>query len=189
METQARHRSKPPSQFRCRAPRPDGRRCTRSISRSGRPRRVTHWPYLPMELPGRRYLCAGCRAPVLICSCCDRGNRYCTAGCAPQARHQSIRAAGRRYQDTHRGRLTHAQRQRRYRARQQKVTHQGSPPPPLPVQLATEPIVKKSTSPPPWHCHLCNQLLPEFVRQDFLRRRIRRSHPDRRAPFGPYPRN
>ena len=142
-----------------------------------------------MELPGRRYLCAGCRAPVLICSYCDRGNRYCTQGCAPQARQQSIRAAGNRYQDTHRGRRAHTERQRRYRAREQKVTHQGSPLPPLPVQLATEPTVTKSTSPPPWHCHLCHQGLPEFVRQDFLRCRIRRSHPDRRVPFGPYPRN
>ena len=189
METQARRRSKPPSQFRCRAPRPSGRRCTRSISRSGRPRRVPHWPCLPMDLPGRRYLCAGCRTPVLMCSHCDRGNRFCTAGCASQARRQSLRSAGRRYQDTHRGRRAHAERQRRYRARQQKVTHQSSPPPALPVQLVTEPTVKKYTLPPPWHCHLCHRVLPEFVRQDFLRRRIRRFQSDRRDPFGHYPRN
>ena len=35
-----------------------------------------------MESTGRRYLCAACRAAVLICSHCDRGQRYCAAGCA-----------------------------------------------------------------------------------------------------------
>jgi hypothetical protein len=140
-----------------------------------------------MELPGRRYLCAGCRTPVLICSHCDRGNRYCTASCASQARQQSIRAAGRRYQDTHCGRRAHAERQRRYRARQQKVTHHRSPPPPSPVPLATEPTATKSL-PPPWHCHFCQRPLAELVRQDFLRSPVRRSPSDRSTPFGPYPR-
>jgi len=74
-----------------------------------------------MDLPGRRYLCAGCRAPVLICNHCDRGNRYCTAQCAHQARRRSVRAAGWRYQVSLRGRHAHAERQRRYRARQQEV--------------------------------------------------------------------
>ena len=148
-----------------------------------------HWPSLPMDLPGRRYLCARCRTAVIICSHCDRGHRYCTSRCADHARRNAIHAAGCRYQASRRGRHAHAERQRRYRAKQQKVTHQGSPPPPLPVQLAAEPIVKKSTSPPPWHCHFCHQGLPEFVRQDFLRCRIRRSYSNRRTPFDPYPGN
>ena len=142
-----------------------------------------------MDILGRRYLCVSCRTPVLICSYCDRGNRYCAEGCAMQARRQSIRSAGQRYQDAHRGRRAHAERQRRYRARQQKVTHQGSPPPPLPVPLAAEPIVKKSTSSLLWHCHFCHQVLSQFVRQDFLRCRIRRSHSNRRTALDPYPRN
>lgn len=33
-------------------------------------------------LPGRRYLCANCHTEVLICSPCDRGNRYCSGDCA-----------------------------------------------------------------------------------------------------------
>ena len=40
----------------------------------------------------------------------------------------TLHAAGRRYQASHRGRIKHAQRSRRYRARQNKVTHHGSPP-------------------------------------------------------------
>jgi len=48
----------------------------------------------------------------LICSHCDRGQRYCTTRCADEARRQSIRASGRRYQDSSRGHHTHAERWR-----------------------------------------------------------------------------
>ena len=75
-----------------------------------------------MESSGRFFLCAGCRVQVLVCSYCDRGQIYCAGTCAPRARHESMRAAGRRYQDSHRGRRKHAERSRRYRARQNKVT-------------------------------------------------------------------
>ena len=142
-----------------------------------------------MEPPGRRYLCAGCRTAVLICSHCDRGQRYCTPGCAERARRHSLRAAGHRYQATSQGRLAHAERQRRYRARQQKVTHQGSPPVPPAVPLAAEPTGHKGMSLPPWQCCRCHRPLPAWVRQDFLRRRIRRPSPsDRRLhSHGPIP--
>lgn len=139
-----------------------------------------------MDLPGRRYLCAGCRTAVLICSHCDRGHRYCTPKCADQARRGAVRAAGCRYQASLRGRHAHAERQRRYRARQQKVTHQGSPPTALTDPLATEPTVP--VTPVPWHCCRCRKTLPEWVRQDFLRRRIRRHRTDR-STHGPHPRN
>jgi len=139
-----------------------------------------------MDLPGRRYLCVACHTAVLICSHCDRGHRYCSAGCANQARRRSVRAAGSRYQDSLPGRRAHAERQRRYRARQQKVTHQGSPPLAMADQLATEPMVR--VIPAPWHCCRCRQSLPDAVRQDFLRRRIRRYRTDR-STHGPYPRN
>ena len=138
-----------------------------------------------MDLPGRLYLCAGCRTAVLICSHCDRGQRYCT-GCAGEARRRSVRAAGRRYQASLRGRHAHAKRQQRYRARtalhslrSQKVTHQGSPPPACADQLSSEPSVP--VKPVPGHCWRCQRPLPDWVRQDFLRRRIRRSPPDRRT--------
>lgn len=139
-----------------------------------------------MELPGRRYLCAGCRAAVIICSHCDRGHRYCTTTCAEHARRQAVRAAGGRYQASLRGRHAHAERQRRYRSRMQKVTHQGSPPPASADPLAAEPMTP--VIPLPWHCGRCHRTLPDWVRQDFLRRRIRRLQPDR-SVHGPYPRN
>ena len=139
-----------------------------------------------MDLPGRRYLCAACRTAVLICSHCDRGHRYCTPTCAEEARHEAVRAAGRRYQASRRGRRAHAQRQRRYRARTQKVTHQGSPPVALPAQLTPEPTAPALL--PPWHCWRCRRALPEGVRQDFLRSPVRRTR-THRSVHGPYPRN
>jgi hypothetical protein len=42
----------------------------------------------------RLFLCERCRALVLICSCCDRGQIYCANGCAEEVRRQSVRAAG-----------------------------------------------------------------------------------------------
>ena len=33
----------------------------------------------------RRFLCARCRAPALVCSHCDRGQIYCAAACAAGA--------------------------------------------------------------------------------------------------------
>jgi hypothetical protein len=81
-----------------------------------------------MQNTARLFTCARCRAQVLICSRCDRGHIYCGPRCSQQARRESLRAAGRRYQHSRRGRLTHAERQHRYRRRPHKVTHQGSVP-------------------------------------------------------------
>ena len=82
-----------------------------------------------MEATGRLFLCPCCRTQVVVCSRCDRGQIYCAAGCAEAARRASLQAAGRRYQKSRNGRLKHAERSRRYRLRQQNVTHQGSMPP------------------------------------------------------------
>ena len=154
-----------------------------------------------MESSGRHYLCARCRTAVIVCSHCDRGQRYCAGGCAQMARAYSLKAAGQRYQTSLRGRRTHAARQRVYRAKQIKVTHQGSPPQPpsdlLPSigettsqstkpaswQVAGYPTLCVEIAPPlPWHCHFCGRLQAQFVRHGYLRRRIRRPLrlPDRR---------
>ena len=82
----------------------------------------------PSDASARLFVCVRCRAQVLICSCCDRGQIYCAGSCAREARYQAQRAAGRRYQASRRGRVCHAARASRYRARQKNVTHQGSPP-------------------------------------------------------------
>ena len=135
--------------------------------------------------PGRRYLCAGCRQPVLICRDCDRGQRYCGAGCAEAARCVSMREAGARSQASHRGRLAHAERQRRYRARCNKVTHQGSEPEPPSAELAAMSAVRETSR---CSCHFCGRQLPERVRLDFLRTPVRSTSPMQRARHAYYPR-
>lgn len=83
-----------------------------------------------MDRPGRQFLCARCRKQVVLCSRCDRGNRYCGRACARQARVDGRRKTTSRYQRSFRGRLAHAARSRRWRQRRaeaaQNVTHQGS---------------------------------------------------------------
>jgi len=66
------------------------------------------------DLPARRFVCVLCRAPVLVCSHCDRGQIYCATGCAATARRQSQGDTGRRYQDSLPGRLHHAARTQRW---------------------------------------------------------------------------
>ncbi len=138
----------------------------------------------------RFYLCAdqGCRVQVLICSDCDRGHIYC-ADCAPGARRRSLHGAGRRYQASSRGRIKHAERSRRYRARQYRareniVTHHGSPPDQTdalliedPVVVVEQPLPVDSRQPPRrqgWCCSRCGRRCSTHVRQGFLPRRVRR---------------
>lgn len=128
-----------------------------------------------MQNTARLFTCARCRAQVRICSRCDRGQIYCGPACSQQARRASLRAAGRRYQRTRRGRLTHAERQRRYRRRSNKVTHQGSGPERPHDSLSPESrtALGHSLRYPPIHsqgphCHFCQRPCSAFVRLDFL---------------------
>jgi len=128
-----------------------------------------------MELNPRRYLCACCRIAVIICSHCDRGNRYCSADCAARVRTRCVRAAGELYQTSLRGRHAHAARQRRYRSNQTNiVTHQGSPPVAVPVLLPPDATPLQFDALEPGQCHFCRRTCALFVRIGFLRRRVRR---------------
>jgi len=150
--------------------------------------------------PARLFLCVRCKAQVLVCSHCDRGQIYCAQGCAQTARRDAQRAAGRRYQASRRGRVNHAARAGRYRARQNNVTHQGSPPQPADDLVMASAVVSASkpasacpgeaARPSPgrrsgnWSCHWCGCRCPPFVRREFLRRRtgsIRRQTSPRRT--------
>ena len=135
--------------------------CTRGRTRPARPRQIAG-VHMGDE-PARRFLCARCRAPVLVCSHCDRGQIYCATGCAAAARQQSLREAGWRYQGSLRGRFRHAARTRRWRERQallavsvarsemarpQSVTHQGSPLPASDAVLVAVPSTVAATVAP-----------------------------------------
>jgi hypothetical protein len=146
-------------------------------------------------------VCARCREQVLLCSRCDRGQRYCGQGCSRAARLESRRAAGRRYQRSRAGRLAHAARSRRWRQRRQEcaseqradaaaldggvinfVTHQGSPKPapdaPLTLGAEFDAAVTGGLTPPSAvRCRHCAAPLPQWVRQGFLRHGMRRWPP------------
>ena len=136
-----------------------------------------------MQSSARLFNCARCRCQVVICSHCDRGNVYCGKRCAQAARCQSRREAGRRYQETRRGRFAHAERQRRYRQRRRaKVTHQGSPPllPDETLPAESEPSARRSDflaadCIDAIRCHLCGRVCSDFVRPSFLHRRRTRT--------------
>lgn len=142
--------------------------CTRGRSRPAHPRQLAGVPM--RDQPARRFVCARCRAPVLVCGHCDRGQIYCATGCAATARRQLQLNAGRRYQGSLRGRFNHAARTRRWRERQaaqamaasmpaaasvatstaQSVTHQGSPAPASDAVLAipsSMPVVAAAPAP------------------------------------------
>jgi hypothetical protein len=127
---------------------------------------------------GRLFLCVNCRAQTVICSACDRGQRYCSPECAAHVRSARVRDAGRRYQHSERGRATHAERMRRCRAKQADVTHQG------PIistgREVSAPVAEPSITPASKttamanveqqpRCHLCGCACSAFVRLGFLR--------------------
>jgi len=146
-----------------------------------------------MDQPARLYLCARCRIQVVLCSRCDRGNRYCGRPCRHQAREDARRQTAQRYQRSWRGRIAHAQRSRRWRQRRaaaagggddaHNVTHQGSQP-----GLAAAPLVAwthdsassglTDTAAPSapqeidgtcWYCRRCGTWQPARVRLGFVR--------------------
>ena len=152
----------------------------------------------PAATTARFFLCVRCQAQALVCSHCDCGQIYCAQGCSQTARRDAQRAAGRRYQASRRGRVNHAARAGRYRARQNNVTHQGSPPhrsDDLVMTSAVESASKPSSASPgevarpsprsgSWSCHWCGCRCRPFVRREFLRRRtgsIRRQTSPRRT--------
>jgi len=124
-----------------------------------------------MELSARLYNCARCHALITICSPCDRNNIYCGSTCSRTARQKSCSMASQRYQKSHRGRMKHAERQRHYRRRQNKiVTHHSSPILPPHVVLTPKPngLIARAIS-GHLRCHFCDKPCSAFLRRGYLR--------------------
>ena len=145
----------------------------------------------------RRYHCARCQVPVLICSHCDRGQIYCFNGCRELAQKERGKRKAKRYQSTPQGQRNNARRQSNYRKRQ------GAPPTPVstesavnstqsntPNKPAADPEITKivthrgsavpgasvvlpdsSNSSSFFHCDCCSRACSHFVRIHFLRTR------------------
>lgn len=131
-----------------------------------------------MPATGRLFLCARCRAQVVVCRRCDRGQIYCGGDCSQASRRARLREAGQRYQLSRRGRFAHAERMRRYRQRLNKVTHQRSPTPVADalLQLTSTTTATASTStvaaPGSTPCSFCRCICSGLVRIGPLRRRV-----------------
>ena len=149
------------------------------------------------EQPARMFLCACCRVQVIVCSHCDRGQRYCAAGCSERTRQHLQGQAAKRYQNSLKGRHRHAGRMRRWRARRRvkanKVTHQGcmdtpandvlGASPSLPLPPTSEPLCTPSPAlpslqsavapaqavPDQRHCHFCGTKVSAALRLNLLR--------------------
>jgi hypothetical protein len=133
-----------------------------------------------MEPIGRFFLCACCQRQTVICSSCDRGQIYCSPTCAESMRCACLREAGRRYQQSERGRANHARRMVRYRAKSATgVTHQGPVSRPDEAALPVDAPQRPSSRPPVhthasselWRCQVCQCACAAFVRLGFLHTR------------------
>ncbi len=117
-----------------------------------------------IDLALRFLRCPECRRLVAICERCDSGRVACSDACARERRRRHRREAGRRYQATPRGANKHAERQRRYRARQRaRVTH-------APDVIPNEPLrqlpvaVSMSVRPDLGRCARCKTASSGFFR-------------------------
>lgn len=143
----------------------------------------------------RRYHCARCHQPVLICSYCDRGNIYCFDGCARAAEKERCKRNAKRYRDSAKGRRSTATRQRNNRLRQAmsgsdpepSKQHQDTPEPAsaepdatssdLPIvthrgsvdEPGSAPLISLPTQPRVVYCNGCQRACNEAMRIDFLR--------------------
>jgi hypothetical protein len=151
------------------------------------------------------FLFARCREPVVLCSRCDRGNRYCGDECSTEARRAFGRDAGRRYQAGGIGRSMHAARSRRWRLQRKAklvlpaedesgVTHHGLTdepvePPRVPhtsVVLAVPSTGLDTAVQVLWRaCPRCAVAVSPFVRQRFLRSHVAAT--GQRLPQPPVP--
>jgi hypothetical protein len=118
----------------------------------------------------RIFNCASCYLQVLVCRACDRGQLYCKP-CSKITRQQAIREAKKRYQQTRKGRLKHADRQKRYMLKkqlQQKMTYTGSPQqaPHDSLLLVVEQTAEESSA--KRVCHFCGSVCGPWLRHDFL---------------------
>ena len=149
----------------------------------------------------RRYHCARCHQPVIICRHCDRGNIYCFDGCAKKANNERCQRNAKRYRRSAKGRRSNAARQRRNRLRKaleqlnreaSKQRHEKpiAPCPESSITACDQPIVTHRGSvveprgasltfkPQQQHvvyCNACQRVCSEAMRIDFLRTSRHRS--------------
>ncbi len=148
------------------------------------------------QLTARVYNCERCHQQVKICSPCDRGNIYCV-DCGTIARQEKQKEANHRHQKTAKGRFNNAERQNKFRAEQhkketeeKKVTYQGST-----SNTDSSSCHQASDTGAQWFqeqqsggkccCHFCGREVSDYLRQDFMRYAIAKTHKGSLLPAGP----
>jgi hypothetical protein len=134
----------------------------------------------------RRFFCDRCQVPVVVCTPCDRGQRYCGPDCSQAARREKQRASNRRYQSTERGRKLHNARQARYKDRQRNRLRQTATDPEVTEQgyqeAVSQPLDAKR-QPARRSCMVCGAPRTEFLRLEPKARRPKTlRHHRRRVP-------
>lgn len=139
-----------------------------------------------MKQTSRLYQCALCHRQAIVCSQCDRGQIYCSKTCSDKARTQSVKSARTRYRQSFKGKRNHAACQARYRDRLSKIVmDQGSPP--LDQCASMDSLNKhpknteKEQSPEQLTCCFCKKQVSDWLRSDFLRRRVSKNRAELRA--------
>lgn len=133
-----------------------------------------------MKNSSRLYYCRLCNSQAIICTRCDRGNEYCSKECSQAARRKSCNEANQRYQDTSKGKIQNALRQKRFRScKYKKVTDQGSAKLSLNDLLAMAKNKAKAIfigpETKPYRCCICGNPVPDWFRKDFLRTKAKKS--------------
>lgn len=121
----------------------------------------------------RRFTCRGCGKTCVICRSCDRGNRYCSPECSTSIRRTTVRRASKRFQETPRGRDNHRKRQRLYRKKTQRVTHQGSNP--IGTHSDSTPLISSACQS---KCCRCGATSTGFARGTYLPKARKAPHDD-----------
>lgn len=145
------------------------------------------WRFVAAVDSHRVFACAACRVRVVICRRCDRGNKYCAAGCAAERRRAIRRTAERNYRKSELGRRNNAARQRRYRDRRRRgaiaVTHPSPPAAAAPLETVSRRAPRhhehdrnlrasaRTRSDSAATCCFCGELCGNYSRNSFLRRR------------------
>jgi hypothetical protein len=117
----------------------------------------------------RSFRCGTCLQEALICSRCDRGNRYCSPACSKEARRKQCRAARHRYQSSQRGAEKHRQHQRAYEKRRLQKDSQKSLMDHSSLRAPTSSHSLDVTQEPTKRCCMCSAISNGVTRIGWLR--------------------